>query len=251
MQQMAKALRVVSVEQGHDPRGLTLVPFGGAGGLHQAALAAELGFARVLVPPSRGPVGAGPAGRTDHGDRARTVLVGLDDADLASLTAVLDELTDRGQQRTRQQGVDAAALHRRRRPALPRPGVRTGGPGHGPPRPALADGSTRAPGTLRLRPARLAGRGGDTAGPGRGSGPGRPAPPLDRWRAADGAVTAVRDDGGRRRPRARVRPQPAGRGDAGPGSGRRRRAGRHRVVAPWQSGEVDDLGALHLQEAGT
>jgi N-methylhydantoinase A len=38
--QMVKALRVVSVERGQDPRRFDLVPFGGAGPLHQAALAA-------------------------------------------------------------------------------------------------------------------------------------------------------------------------------------------------------------------
>ena len=47
---MARALRVVSVERGIDPRGLALVAFGGAGPLHACALAEELGMERVLVP---------------------------------------------------------------------------------------------------------------------------------------------------------------------------------------------------------
>jgi N-methylhydantoinase A len=51
---MVGALRVVSVERGHDPRDFTLVPFGGAGPLHGCALAAMLGISRVLVPPSPG-----------------------------------------------------------------------------------------------------------------------------------------------------------------------------------------------------
>ncbi|PIK72758.1 5-oxoprolinase, partial [Methylobacterium frigidaeris] len=51
---MVGALRVVSVERGHDPRDFTLVPFGGAGPLHGCALADLLGIRRVLVPPAPG-----------------------------------------------------------------------------------------------------------------------------------------------------------------------------------------------------
>lgn len=51
---MVGAIRVVSVERGHDPRDFTLVPFGGAGPLHGCALAEMLGMASVLVPPAPG-----------------------------------------------------------------------------------------------------------------------------------------------------------------------------------------------------
>lgn len=51
---MVGALRVVSVERGHDPRDFTLLPFGGAGPLHGCALAELLGVTRVLVPPAPG-----------------------------------------------------------------------------------------------------------------------------------------------------------------------------------------------------
>jgi N-methylhydantoinase A len=51
---MVGALRVVSVERGHDPRDFTLVPFGGAGPLHGCALADLLGITRMLVPPAPG-----------------------------------------------------------------------------------------------------------------------------------------------------------------------------------------------------
>jgi N-methylhydantoinase A len=51
---MARGIRVVSVERGHDPRGLTLVPFGGAGPMHGSPLARELGIPRLLVPPTPG-----------------------------------------------------------------------------------------------------------------------------------------------------------------------------------------------------
>jgi N-methylhydantoinase A len=51
---MARAIKVVSVERGHDPAGFTLLPFGGAGALHACAVARELGMTRILVPPSPG-----------------------------------------------------------------------------------------------------------------------------------------------------------------------------------------------------
>ena len=56
--EMARALRVVCVERGIDPRGLALVAFGGAGPLHACALAEELGMERVLVPFASGMLSA-------------------------------------------------------------------------------------------------------------------------------------------------------------------------------------------------
>jgi len=51
---MSDALRVVSVRRGYDPREFAVVAFGGAGPLHGAALAADLGASTVIVPPSPG-----------------------------------------------------------------------------------------------------------------------------------------------------------------------------------------------------
>ncbi|MBM3647209.1 MAG: hydantoinase/oxoprolinase family protein [Alphaproteobacteria bacterium] len=51
---MARAIRVISVQRGHDPRDYTLMAFGGAGPLHAARLARELEIGRVLVPASPG-----------------------------------------------------------------------------------------------------------------------------------------------------------------------------------------------------
>ena len=57
--EMLRALRVVSVERGHDPRDFALVAFGGAGPLHACALADEIGSRKVLVPGRCwGPLGA-------------------------------------------------------------------------------------------------------------------------------------------------------------------------------------------------
>jgi N-methylhydantoinase A len=56
--EMLRALRVVSVERGHDPRDFALVAFGGAGPLHACALAEELGIEAVLVPRAAGVLSA-------------------------------------------------------------------------------------------------------------------------------------------------------------------------------------------------
>jgi N-methylhydantoinase A len=56
--EMLRALRVVSVERGHDPRDSALVAFGGAGPLHACALAEQLGIEAVLVPEAAGVLSA-------------------------------------------------------------------------------------------------------------------------------------------------------------------------------------------------
>jgi N-methylhydantoinase A len=55
---MEKAIRVVSIERGYDPREFVLVAFGGAGGLHACELAASLGIPRVIVPALPGALSA-------------------------------------------------------------------------------------------------------------------------------------------------------------------------------------------------
>ncbi len=73
---MEKAIRVISVERGHDPRDYTLVAFGGAGGLHACDLAASLRIPRVLIPRLPGGLSALGILRADvvH-DYSRTVRV--------------------------------------------------------------------------------------------------------------------------------------------------------------------------------
>jgi N-methylhydantoinase A len=73
---MERALRVVSVERGHDTRAFTLVSFGGAGGLHAVALARALKIPRVLIPASPGALSAIGALRSDVvRDASRTVML--------------------------------------------------------------------------------------------------------------------------------------------------------------------------------
>ena len=73
--EMLRALRVVSVEQGHDPRDFALVAFGGAGPLHACALADELGCRRVLVPAAAGVLSAlGLVVTDERRDHVRSVV---------------------------------------------------------------------------------------------------------------------------------------------------------------------------------
>ncbi len=51
---MVRAIRTISVERGYDPRGFTLMPFGGAGPLHGREIAVELGMREILVPRAPG-----------------------------------------------------------------------------------------------------------------------------------------------------------------------------------------------------
>ena len=68
--EMLRALRVVSVERGHDPREFALVAYGGAGPLHACALAEELGMEAVVVPAAAGVLSAlGLAAGDERRDR--------------------------------------------------------------------------------------------------------------------------------------------------------------------------------------
>jgi N-methylhydantoinase A len=73
---MERALRHISVERGNDPRDFSLVPFGGAGGLHAVSLAQALRIPRVLVPSSPGALSAiGVLAADVVKDQSRTVML--------------------------------------------------------------------------------------------------------------------------------------------------------------------------------
>ena len=77
--EMGRALRVISVERGLDPREFALVAFGGAGGLHACALAEELGIPTVLVPRAGGVLSALGLAMSDvRRDYVRPLLGGED-----------------------------------------------------------------------------------------------------------------------------------------------------------------------------
>ena len=79
--EMLRALRLVSVERGHDPRDFALVAFGGAGPLHACELARELGIGTVLVPAEAGVLSAlGLAVGDERRDRVESFVCPLEEA---------------------------------------------------------------------------------------------------------------------------------------------------------------------------
>jgi N-methylhydantoinase A len=79
--EMLRALRLVSIERGHDPRDFALVAFGGAGPLHACALAEELEISTVLVPGEAGVLSAlGLAVGDERRDRVTSYVCALDEA---------------------------------------------------------------------------------------------------------------------------------------------------------------------------
>jgi N-methylhydantoinase A len=83
--EMEKAIRLISVERGHDPREFTLVAFGGAGPLHACSLARALGIPRVLVPAMPGALSAlGILGADVVRDYSRTVMISVAQASVSA-----------------------------------------------------------------------------------------------------------------------------------------------------------------------
>ncbi|WP_460031066.1 hydantoinase/oxoprolinase family protein [Megalodesulfovibrio paquesii] len=108
---MERALRVISVERGHDPRGCTLLCFGGAGGLHAAFLAASLGVPRVLIPQHPGLFSAlGMLLADVLKDYSRTVMLPLTPATAAALPEAFAPLMAQALDELRAEGVAEADI---------------------------------------------------------------------------------------------------------------------------------------------
>jgi N-methylhydantoinase A len=93
---MVGAIRVVSIERGHDPRDFVLLPFGGAGPLHSSSLAKLLGVRTILVPPAPGVLSALGLMVSDlRADYARTCLQRPPHFNYGDMEAVFCELEER------------------------------------------------------------------------------------------------------------------------------------------------------------
>ncbi|WP_328813756.1 hydantoinase/oxoprolinase family protein [Rhodococcus sp. NBC_00297] len=105
---MFGALRLVSVQQGYDPRDFALVSFGGAGPLHANALGRLTGAWPVIVPPSPGVLCAyGDATTCVRDESARTMIRAFSDTDDAELRTALAELATSAAARLSAEGVPA------------------------------------------------------------------------------------------------------------------------------------------------
>jgi N-methylhydantoinase A len=103
---MVRAMRLVSVERGYDPREFTLVAFGGAGPLHAVAVAQELGIPRVLVPPSPGTLCSFGLLVTDiRTDHVRSLPLEPGTESLPRIRAIFEELADEGRNTLNREGV--------------------------------------------------------------------------------------------------------------------------------------------------
>ena len=105
---MCDALRIVSVERGHDAREFSLMAFGGAGPVHAAFLAEELAVPEVVVPPGPGAFSALGLVATDlRRDYSRTLYATLDAADPARLAEVVEAMEAEGLAMLEAAGVPA------------------------------------------------------------------------------------------------------------------------------------------------
>jgi N-methylhydantoinase A len=92
-QEMVRALRVVTVERGIDPRRFALMPFGGAGPMHAAAIAAELGIETILCPRASGVLSAlGLCASDRRRDTTRTVMLGGEELSASRVAAEVADL---------------------------------------------------------------------------------------------------------------------------------------------------------------
>ena len=124
---MFGALRLVSVQQGFDPRDFALVAFGGAGPLHANALGKLTGAWPVIIPPSPGVLCAyGDATTMVRDEAARTYIRTFGAISDGELLGLLHELAEAAAATVEAQGVPAlrAGHHLPRGPALPRAGLR-------------------------------------------------------------------------------------------------------------------------------
>jgi N-methylhydantoinase A len=92
-QEMVRALRVVTVERGVDPRGLALMPFGGAGPMHAAGIAEQLDIGSILCPRASGVLSAlGLCASDRRRDTARTVMLSEEEMTVERVAREVDQL---------------------------------------------------------------------------------------------------------------------------------------------------------------
>ena len=108
---MAGAIRLVSVERGHDPEKFIAMPFGGGGALHAGALIKEVGLSKALVPRFPGVTSALGCVIADmRFDRVHTLNNSLEDLDLDKLTSEMLETAGDGDNRLKEAKVSFESI---------------------------------------------------------------------------------------------------------------------------------------------
>ncbi|MGE0701396.1 MAG: hydantoinase/oxoprolinase family protein, partial [Hyphomicrobiaceae bacterium] len=103
---IVRAIQLISTERGHDPRDYVLVPYGGAGPLHAAQVATELGIRTIVVPPSAGIISAYGLIASDFVlFESLTRRAPADDTAAATLREVFQLMRERGLARARDSGL--------------------------------------------------------------------------------------------------------------------------------------------------
>jgi N-methylhydantoinase A len=106
---MEKAVRVISIERGYDPREFTLLSFGGAGPLHACSMAKSLRIGRVLIPRMPGALSAlGILMADTVRDYSRTVM--LSQATREELHSFFVELEERGEKDLLEEGLEGKSV---------------------------------------------------------------------------------------------------------------------------------------------
>ncbi len=104
---MEKAIRVISVEKGFDPREFTLFSFGGAGGMHAAFLAKLLHIPKVFIPKNPGILSAiGMLMADIIKDYSLTVMLDSQNTDYDSITRLFSDLDNQGVDDLKKEGIE-------------------------------------------------------------------------------------------------------------------------------------------------
>jgi N-methylhydantoinase A len=111
---LSNAVRQVTVQRGLDPRGFTVVAYGGNGPMEAASMAAELGITQIVIPPAPGVFSALSMLAADlRRDYVRTLFIRLDDGEMTELERRLAQLEAEGRRTLRESGFSGEVIFER------------------------------------------------------------------------------------------------------------------------------------------
>ncbi len=109
---MVNAIKLISVNRGHDPRDFTLIAFGGGGGMHGCALAKELGIKKVVIPKQSGVFSAWGMLLSDlRRDYLQTQIIEMSAGSAAQIDAGLKALEEKALREFEAENIDRSRVH--------------------------------------------------------------------------------------------------------------------------------------------